>query len=327
MFLTGFDSTTLNTLWVDKNLRQHGLIQAFSRTNRILNSVKTYGNIVCFRDLEAATQEAISLFGNKDAGGIVLLKPYTHYYEQYQKAVEALLSSFTLGEIPKGEEAQKQYIAIYNDILKLRNILQSFDDFKGSEILSAGQFQDAQSVYIELYNESRPKINDDKESILSDIVFEIELVKQVEINVDYILMLVRQLQETKGDQSANKEIEANISRAIDSSVTLRSKKDLIEKFVSLLNVETDVDNGWRNFISEQRKIELEEIIEQERLDAAATHVFMDQAFEEGQVSIYGTAFTRLIPAKSMFSPDDDHGEQKRRIANQLQSFFERFFGL
>jgi type I restriction enzyme R subunit len=327
MFLTGFDSTTLNTLWVDKNLRQHGLIQAFSRTNRILNSVKTYGNIVCFRDLEAATQEAISLFGNKDAGGIVLLKPYAHYYEQYQKAVEALLSSFTLGEMPKGEEAQKRYIAIYNDILKLRNILQSFDDFKGREILSAGQLQDAQSVYIELYNEIRPKINDDKESILSDIVFEIELVKQVEINVDYILTLVKQLKESKGDLSANKEIEANISRAVDSSVSLRSKKDLIERFVALVNAETDVDLSWRKFIEEQRTLELEQIIQDENLDVAGTHVFMDQAFQEGQVSTVGTAFSRLIPAKSMFSPSDEHGEQKRRIADRLQGFFERFFSL
>jgi type I restriction enzyme, R subunit len=327
MFLTGFDSTTLNTLWVDKNLRQHGLIQAFSRTNRILNSVKTYGNIVCFRDLEKETQEAISLFGNKEAGGVVLLKPYSHYYELYQKAADAILANFIIGELPKGEKAQKEFVSLYNDILKLRNILTSFDDFTGNEIISPAQFQDIQSTYIELYNEYKKTQNADKESILDDLVFELELVKQVEINVDYILMLVRQLQETKGDQSANKEIEANISRAIDSSVTLRSKKDLIEKFISQLNVETDVDNGWRNFISEQRKIELEDIIEQERLDAAGTHVFMDQAFEEGQVSTYGTAFTRLIPAKSMFSPDDDHGEQKRRIANQLQSFFERFFGL
>ena len=327
MFLTGFDSTTLNTLWVDKNLRQHGLIQAFSRTNRILNSVKTYGNIVCFRDLEKETQEAISLFGNKEAGGVVLLKPYSHYYELYQKAADAILANFIIGELPKGEKAQKEFVALYNDILKLRNILTSFDDFTGNEIISPAQFQDIQSTYIELYNEYKKTQNADKESILDDLVFELELVKQVEINVDYILMLVRQLQETKGDQSANKEIEANISRAIDSSVTLRSKKDLIEKFVSQLNVETDVDNGWRNFISEQRKIELEDIIEQERLDAAGTHVFMDQAFEEGQVSTFGTAFTRLIPAKSMFSPVDEHGEQKRRVADRLQAFFERFFSL
>ena len=327
MFLTGFDSTTLNTLWVDKNLRQHGLIQAFSRTNRILNSVKTYGNIVCFRDLEKETQEAISLFGNKEAGGVALLKPYSHYYELYQKAADAILANFIIGELPKGEKAQKEFVALYNDILRLRNILTSFDDFTGNEIISLAQFQDIQSTYIELYNEYKKTQNADKESILDDLVFELELVKQVEINVDYILMLVRQLQETKGDQSANKEIEANISRAIDSSVTLRSKKDLIEKFVSQLNVETDVDNGWRNFISEQRKIELEDIIEQERLDAAGTHVFMDQAFEEGQVSTFGTAFTRLIPAKSMFSPVDEHGEQKRRVADRLQAFFERFFSL
>jgi type I restriction enzyme R subunit len=229
--------------------------------------------------------------------------------------------------MPKGEEAQKQYIAVYNDILKLRNILQSFDDFKGSEILSPGQFQDAQSVYIELYNQLRPKKDDDKESILSDIVFEIELVKQVEINVDYILMLVKQLKESKGDLSANKEIEANISRAVDSSVSLRSKKDLIEKFVALVNVETDVDKSWRAFIEEQRAMELEQIIQDENLDIAGTHVFMDQAFQEGQVSTVGTAFTRLIPAKSMFSASDEHGEQKRRIADRLQSFFERFFAL
>jgi type I restriction enzyme R subunit len=325
MFLTGFDSTTLNTLWVDKNLRQHGLIQAFSRTNRILNAVKTYGNIVCFRDLEKETQEAISLFGNKEAGGVVLLKPYSHYYELYQKAADAILANFIVGEMPQGEKAKKEFIALYNDILRLRNILTSFDDFTGNEIISPAQFQDIQSTYIELYNEYKKTQNADKESILDDLVFELELVKQVEINVDYILMLVRQLQETKGDQSANKEIEANISRAIDSSVTLRSKKDLIEKFVSQLNVETDVDNGWRKFIEEQRTLELEQIIQDENLDVAGTHVFMDQAFQEGQVSTVGTAFTRLIPAKSMFSMSDEHGEQKRRISDKLQGFFERFF--
>jgi type I restriction enzyme R subunit len=327
MFLTGFDSTTLNTLWVDKNLRQHGLIQAFSRTNRILNSVKTYGNIVCFRDLEKETQEAISLFGNKEAGGVVLLKPYSHYYDLYQKAADAILANFIVGELPKGEKAQKEFVALYNDILKLRNILTSFDDFTGNEIISPAQFQDIQSTYIELYDEHKKTQNADKESILDDLVFELELVKQVEINVDYILILVRQLQESKGDHSANKKIEANISRAIDSSVTLRSKKDLIEKFVSQLNVETDVDNGWRKFIEEQRTLELEQIIQDENLDVAGTHVYMDQAFQEGQVSTVGTAFSRLIPAKSMFSPSDEHGEQKRRIADRLQGFFERFFSL
>jgi type I restriction enzyme R subunit len=327
MFLTGFDSTTLNTLWVDKNLRQHGLIQAFSRTNRILNSVKTYGNIVCFRDLEKATTDAISLFGNKEAGGVVLLKPFSHYFERYQTAAESILSKFEVGELPIGEKAQKEFVNLFNEILSLRNILTSFDDFAEQEIISPAQLQDLQSVFIELYTQFKKTKDAEKESILDDLVFELELVKQIEINVDYILSLVRQLQETKGDAAANKEIEANISRAIDSSVTLRSKKDLIERFLSQLNVETDVDKGWRNFIEEQRQIELEEIIQEERLDAAGTHVFMDQAFEEGQVATVGTAFTRLIPAKSMFSPEDEHGEQKRRIADRLQAFFERFFSL
>jgi type I restriction enzyme R subunit len=327
MFLTGFDSTTLNTLWVDKNLRQHGLIQAFSRTNRILNSVKTYGNIVCFRDLEKATTDAISLFGNKEAGGVVLLKPFAHYFERYQEAADSILSKFEVGELPIGEQAQKEFINLFNEILNLRNILTSFDDFAEQEIISPAQLQDLQSVFIELYTQFKNTKESDRESILDDLVFELELVKQIEINVDYILSLVRQLQESKGDAAANKEIEANISRAIDSSVTLRSKKDLIERFLSQLNVETDVDKGWRNFIEEQRQIELEEIIQEERLDPAGTHVFMDQAFEEGQVATVGTAFTRLIPAKSMFSPEDEHGEQKKRVAERLQAFFERFFSL
>lgn len=192
MFLTGFDATTLNTLWVDKNLRLHGLLQAFSRTNRILNSVKTYGNIVCFRDLEEATKESISLFGNKEAGGIVLLKPYHEYYSEYSSLVNDLMTRFNPGELPIGESNQKDFINLYNKILRLKNILSSFDDFKGNEIISEADFQDFQSTYLLLYQNVRLIQESEKESILADVVFEIELVKQVEINVDYILLLVKQ---------------------------------------------------------------------------------------------------------------------------------------
>jgi type I restriction enzyme R subunit len=324
MFLTGFDATTLNTLWVDKNLRQHGLLQAFSRTNRILNRVKTYGNIVCFRDLEKATQDSISLFGNKEAGGVVLLKPYAEYYEQYMKVVEELLASFTPGDLPVGEANQKEFIILYNNVLRLRNILTSFDDFTGNEILTPADFQDFQSTYLEVYTQ-RPPV--DKESILDDLVFEIELIKQVEINVDYILMLVSKLKESGVNTDENKEIKASIDRAIDSSFSLRSKKDLIEKFVESLNVHSDVNESWKAFIDEQKVMELEQLIEDENLDVPATHLFVAQAFRDGQVQVAGPALSKMMPPKSMFTASNEHGIQKQRVATLLQAFFERYFGL
>lgn len=190
MFLTGFDVTTLNTLFVDKNLRAHGLLQAYSRTNRILNSVKTFGNIVCFRDLEQATNDAIALFGDKDARGIVLLKPYAEYYEEYRRQVEELTERFPLGQPIVGEAAQKEFIALFGSILRLENILTAFDEFAEDELLTERQKQDYRSVYLDLYAEYRGRAEADKEQVNDDIIFEIELVKQVEINVDYILMLV-----------------------------------------------------------------------------------------------------------------------------------------
>ena len=191
MFLTGFDATTLNTLWVDKNLRQHGLIQAYSRTNRILNSVKTYGNIVSFRDLEQATNDALALFGNEDARGIVLLKPYGDYYGEYEKQVAELPAVLPARAAPiTGEASQKAFIALFGAILRLRNILTSFDEFTGHEIISPRDFQDYQSIYLDLYAEFRTANQAEKESINDDVVFEIELIKQVEVNVDYILALV-----------------------------------------------------------------------------------------------------------------------------------------
>jgi type I restriction enzyme R subunit len=207
MFLTGFDATTFNTLWVDKNLRAHGLIQAYSRTNRILNSVKTFGNIVSFRDLEEETNDAIALFGA---------------------------------------------------ILRLRNILQSFDDFVGNEILPPRAMQDYQSVYLNLYQEFRSQRDAEKESINDYVVFEIELIKQVEINVDYILMLVERFRDAKGDGD-DKEIRAAIERAVDSSPSLRNKKDLIEEFVESLSATSEVDVEWAASIAAKRAEELDRI--------------------------------------------------------------------
>ena len=326
MFLTGFDATTLNTLFVDKSLLNHGLIQAYSRTNRILNSVKTYGNIISFRDLEEATNEAIALFGNKDAKGIVVLKPYGDYYKDYGEKVAALLEQFPLGVPIIGESAQKAFIALFGQILRLENILASFDDFAGNERLTQRQSQDYRSVYLNLYAEYRRDQNTDKEQINDDIVFEIELIKQVEINVDYILMLVQKWREARGD-GEDKEIRAEISRAVDSSPSLRNKKDLIEDFVGSVSATGEIDDEWRTYVATRREAELNDIIESENLSPNETRAFVDTAFRDGAIQTTGTAITKVLPPASRFLADGGHGEKKQRVLEKLSIFFERFFGL
>lgn len=326
MFLTGFDATTLNTLWVDKNLRAHGLIQAYSRTNRILNSVKTYGNIVSFRDLEQATNDALALFGNKDAKGIVLLKPYADYYAEYQKLVGDLVAGFLLGEPIVGERAQKDFIRLFGAILRLRNILTAFDDFAGNEILSARDFQDYQSNYLNLYADFRALAAAEKESINDDVVFEIELIKQVEVNVDYILMLVEQYVKAKGT-GKDREIRATIDRAVASSPSLRNKKDLIEQFVDSVSVTAKVDAAWVTFVAARKAEELDRIIADEGLDGAATRKFIEGAFRDGVISATGTAIMKILPPMSRFTDGGGHASKKRTVVEKLAAFFERYFGL
>lgn len=332
MFLTGFDATTLNTLWVDKNLRQHGLIQAFSRTNRILNSVKTYGNIVCFRDLKEETDKAIALFGNKDAGGIVLLKTYKEYYNGYDdkgehkpgyaELITTLTTQYPLGHPILGEEAEKDFIRLYGAILRLRNILTSFDDFEGNEILSERDFQDYQSIYIDLYQEYRKGADGDKETINDDIVFEIELVKQIEVNIDYILMLVAKYQQSN---CKDKTILTTIDKAINSSIELRSKKELIERFIEQVNVSTKVDEDWRKFLHERKEADITAIIEEEKLKPEETRRFIDNAFRDGILKTTGTAIDKIMPPVSRFG--GGRAAKKQGIIEKLMIFFEKYLGL
>lgn len=326
MFLTGFDATTLNTLWVDKNLRSHGLIQAYSRTNRILNSVKTYGNIVSFRNLEEETNDAIALFGNKEATGVVLLKPYGEYYQEYAEKVTELMEQYQPGEWVVGEANQNAFVKLFGDILRLRNILTSFDEFEKNEILSPRDVQDYQSTYLDIWNDRKQERKSEKEQIVSDLVFEIELIKQVEINVDYILMLVQKYREERGN-GQDQEIRAGISRAIDSSPTLRNKKDLIENFVDTVSLEGSLEDEWTAYLEAQREKELGEIIAAENLKPEETAQFIDAAFREGSIRASGTAITKVLPPVSRFSKEKNHGEKKRRVVQKLGEFFERFFGL
>ena len=331
MFLTGFDATTLNTLWVDKNLRLHGLLQAYSRTNRILNSVKTFGNIVCFRNLEEATNKSIALFGDKEAGGIVMLKTYEDYYNGYEdkgqhvrgykELVAELLTDYPLGCPIVGESAKKAFIRLYGTILKVKNILSAFDAFFGNEILSARDFQDYHSIYIDLYNEFRNKDKGDKDNVNDDIVFEMELIKQVEINIDYILMLIRKYHE---GHLKDKEIVISINKSIDASMELRNKKDLIQSFIASLTPDSDVDADWNTFVREKKSEELDRIVEEEDLNRDEAYKFMGDAFRDGFVQNSGTAITKVLPPVSRFSPTGDRTIKRESVLAKLTAFFNRF---
>jgi type I restriction enzyme R subunit len=328
MFLTGFDATTLNTLWVDKGLRAHGLIQAYSRTNRILNSVKTYGNVVTFRDLEQRTNDALALFGNKDARGIVLLKPYGDYYAEYTARVGELQALFPLGEQWIGESADKMFIRLFGAILRLRNILTAFDEFDGNEILSERDYQDYQSYYLDLHADLRRAAEHERESILEDVVFEIELVKQVEVNVDYVLMLVEKYREERGNGTDRElEVLAKIRRAIDSSISLRNKRDLILAFVDSVSVSADVKEDWRRYVEARRTEELDELIVDEGLDPEATRAFVERAFRDGSIPTTGAAVTEILPPIPRFSADDSYAVKKQTVLDRLAAFFERYFAL
>ena len=335
MFLTGFDATTLNTLWVDKNLKMHGLIQAFSRTNRILNSIKTFGNIVCFRNLQKRVDAALALFGDREAGGIVLLRKFNDYYygyttqdgkEQpgYADMIGELMEKFPLSE-PRieGEQNQKDFIVLFGAILRMRNLLLSFDEFKGKELISERDLQDYLGRYQDLRDEWVNRSKGEKEDITDDIVFEVELIRQIEINIDYILMLVKKYHDSHCD---DKEILITIRKAMDASPELRSKKQLIETFIAGINDVDDVMEEWHGFVAEEREKELTQIIQDEKLKEPETRKFLENAFRDGEIKTTGTDIDKLMPPVSRFG-GGARAKKKQTVIDKLKGFFERFFGI
>ncbi len=336
MFLTGFDATTLNTLWVDKNLKMHGLIQAFSRTNRILNSIKTFGNIVCFRNLQKRVDDAIALFGDKNASGIVLMQKFEDYYYGYisQKGeqkpgyvdlIDDLTSKFPLTD-PSiiGEKNQKDFVSLFGAILRMRNLLVSFDEFEGKQILSDRDLQDYMGRYQDIWQEIKDgKEKGEKENIVDDIVFEIELIRQIEINIDYILMLVQKFHDS---HCKDKEVLIDIRKAIDASPELRSKKALIESFIAGINDVDDVMIEWRNYVAEEKERELVSIIQEEKLKEEETRKFIENAFRDGEIKTVGTDIDNLMPAVSRFG-GGNRAEKKQNVIDKFKSFFEKFFGV
>lgn len=339
MFLTGFDATTLNTLWVDKNLKMHGLIQAFSRTNRILNSIKTYGNIVCFRRLQPRMESAIALFGDRDASSVVLVRTFKEYYygcrdddgkpvRGYIDMIAELQEKYPASEHQIiGEKNQKNFIMLFGAVLRMRNLLSCFDEFVGKEGISERDMQDYLSIYEDLRQNWPPKGPDgEKTDITDDVVFEVELVKQIEVNIDYILMLVKQYHDSNCE---DKEILVTIQKAVDSSPTLRSKKKLIEAFIEDVNDSdgNDIIGDWNDFVFEKREEELEDIIKAEKLKPEATRNFLENAFQQGEIKTTGTDIDSMMPPVSRFTKNNKREEKKMGIIDRLKAFFEKYFGI
>ena len=344
MFLTGFDAKSLNTLWVDKNLRMHGLLQAYSRTNRILNSVKNCGNIVCFRNLDEATNECFALFGNRDASGLVFMRSFKDYYEGYddekgkhqagyKEIVMALLERFPVAKLLEitDEEQKKEFIRLFGNYLKAHNLLISFDEFCPDDleklneirIMKEGERQDYLSWYNDLYDEfRRNQKHGEKVDVEDDIEFEIELVKQVQIDIAYILALVEQY---KASQCQDREIVLRISKSITSSPDLRNKKDLIERFIERMTPESgDVHDEWEKYLDEEKSRQIGEIIEGEKLKPNETKEFIDRCFKDGYVEENGTAITKILPPMPLFGGGNKRQETKLRVIEKIKEFFDRF---
>lgn len=279
--------------------------------------------------------DAIALFGDKNASGIVLMQKFEDYYfgcvtadgerkPGYVDMINDLQNKFPLSE-PRieGEQNQKDFIALFGAILRMRNLLSSFDDFEGKQILSDRDFQDYIGRYIDIRDEIRPVKPREKEDITDDIVFEVELIRQIEINIDYILMLVKKFHDS---HCQDKEVLIDIRKAIDASPELRSKKQLIETFIAGINDVDDVMTEWRGFVAEEKEKELVSIIQSENLKEDETRRFIENAFRGGEIKTTGTDIDKLMPPVSRFG-GGNRAAKKQAIIDKLKAFFERFFGI
>ena len=340
MFLTGFDAKALNTLWVDKNLKMHGLIQAYSRTNRILNTVKNCGNIVCFRNLEKATDESLAIFGDENASGLVFLKTFAQYYkegyeddrgnwhEPYVVLIRKLLEGYPIEQMASliDEEEKKKFIMLMGELLRVRNVLSVFDDFTPDKrIVDEMRWND----YLGWYNTYHEQIrhnphSDEREDITDDIEFEMELVKQVQVNIHYILQLVQKYHDSNCE---DKEIIVRLRKEMAASPDMRDKRDLIEKFINGMTPErgTDVGDEWEQFVDREKKEQLDAIIRQENLKEKETNEFMQRAFMDGYVTETGTGIAKILPPTNPFLPES--GEKKQTVVGLLKEYLSRFLNL
>lgn len=327
MFLTGFDSKPLNTLYVDKNLKFHGLIQAFSRTNRILNEQKSQGNIVCFRNLKKATDTAIALFSNKDAKEIIIMEPYEKYVEQFNNSfVDMLKITPTVNSVSKlpDENKEMDFIKAFRELMRLRNILRTFVDFSWNDLSMTEQlFEDYKSKYLDLYDKVKTDNQKEKVSILEDVDFELELLHRDEINVAYILKLLANLKFT--DDKDYEDQKKQIIDTINSEASLRSKRELIEKFIenNLPTIEDpdSITDEFESYWTAESQKALEQLCQEENLDITKLQETIDNYLYSGRKPGNDDALALLkgTPPKLL---------QRRKIGttitSKIISFVEKF---
>ena len=326
MFLTGFDAKKVNTLYVDKNLRHHGLIQAFSRTNRIINEQKSHGNILCFRNLKKATDDAIALFSDKDALEVVLLPPYEAVVRKFTTAFIDLLQIApivsSVDNLPS-EVEEMQFIQAFRELMRLRNVLTSFTDFSWGDLPMAEQaFEDYKSKYLDLYDKVKRDHRKDKVSILEDIDFELELIHRDEVNVAYILKLLAKLR-TFEEQEAQLQRKA-ILDILAGEVELRSKRELIEKFINenLLQIDNVdmIPEEFERFWTEQKILALNQLCAEEHLDQKQFQTLIDNFIYSEQEPLRDDVFKCLDHRPSVLKAK----EVGQHIINRMMAFVDVF---
>lgn len=326
MFLTGFDSKMLNTLYVDKNLRYHGLLQAYSRTNRILNETKPQGNIVVFRNLKKATDEALRLFADKDAQEKIFMEPYEGYVAKFNEAVASLYAQTPTPESVDGlvgEEAELQFVKNFRELMRLKNILISFADFKFADTsLSEQVFDDFKSKYLDIYDKVRGDSEKEKASILEDVDFELELIRRDEVNVDYIIRLLAQL--VGANEAHKQKLVRSIMDMISVDATLRSKRDLIEKFISstmprITNAE-DVELEFNNFWDNEKIEAFKQICTEEGLMTGKLQALIDKYLYSGRKP-RGEDFAEALEKQPSIL---ERNSIIKRVANKFNRFIETF---
>ena len=345
MFLTGFDAPTLNTLFVDKNLRYHGLIQAFSRTNRILNKVKTFGNIVCFRDLEKATKNAIKTFGDDNSVNVILEKSYNDYIngfkdEETGKSVKGYINlcNEIVEKFPKPVEIEKnqdkkEFAELFGELLKTENILKNFDEFENFEkIISDRQMQDMKSVYVDICEEIRNAGKDDQNNSneqgidFSDIEFQIDLLKTDEINLDYILELI--LEKTK-EHDDIETLKSEIRRIIRTSLGTRAKENLVINFINKTDLKKLKNNGeildaFYKYAKEEKKEKIDELVKDENLKEDSRR-FIEKSINKGFVDYAGSELDSILPPTSRRKGARE--VKKQSVLEKIRKMVEIFIGI
>ena len=345
MFLTGFDAPTMNTLFVDKNLRYHGLIQAFSRTNRILNKMKAFGNIVCFRNLEKATKDAIKLFGDENSINVIIERSYDDYingftdedtgvvFKGYKELCEEIVEKFPDPTEIKLEKDKKEFVKLFGEILKKENILRNYDEFSSFEkIISERLKQDMKSVYIWIKEERilpKPPIIDPEDPIIdfSDVEFHIDLLKTEEVNLDYILALI--LEKAKEQGTNNETLKEEIRGLIRSSLGTRAKEELIIEFINRTDLtkfdkNEDILEAFYEYAKIEKEQKINELISEENLKEKSKK-FIEKSISRGYVAQGGTELDDVLPPVRRVGGERE--AKKQSVLSKLKDIVKVFVGI